>query len=376
MPPLSSAQKPLTQNVDESRTDDTTITFMEVYRAYQWSGVCWRYLSWRKANPDAMESGYTAVFLEQYKTKIGIAGLYADEYQMSDEQAQVLGHYIARCDAAFELAALESGSNVSILPAQLLELLMDMTPKTEKERQIVHLLKTERALTQIRRQISQAEAGSNTWTDEQIQQAWARVRTLYQQIKDTDEVSRQAIEAEVKSIKDKLNNQIAHDYSQVEGLMNDVLQQLNEARALLNSKDPDVFYLAKTTAEYYPGLYGLGVNLGGVFGYDLMTRYPQYRYLTPGEELMKTLDLSVSGLLASYLVTEAGLLYYCSLGADCESSSVLMTQFCLGLIVELNTHHSACGRDLVGYFYDAFLTAGQKEDVNRLLDWVVVFYDS
>ncbi|MCB1582571.1 MAG: hypothetical protein KDI92_05850 [Xanthomonadales bacterium] len=77
------------------------------------------------------------------------------------------------------------------------------------------------------------------------------------------------------------------------------------------------------------------------------------------------------------LIESASMLYLCYLGADCGPNSVLVRKYCLNPQANFqNNYPNACGKTLIDFYTENYLTPNQWKDVSSLFDIMVNMYGS
>ena len=75
------------------------------------------------------------------------------------------------------------------------------------------------------------------------------------------------------------------------------------------------------------------------------------------------------------LIEPASILYLCYLGDDCDVGSSHVNKYCLGTgIFHNDLYPDACGKSLVDFFSEDYLTRNQWTDVSHLFDLMVEMY--
>lgn len=307
---------------------DAESSYLDIYRKYQWAKVCQPYL-FEKVEHD--KNKQPMVF--DYQSKF-IEGLNAGKRYLGQEevtpvaQLQVLDKYIQACESVVELVKIIDEKGVRIAEELLLNLLLDFPAKSQKEKDIKRLLNTQN--------------GINTMQAELISVIESSFEGDVEQALSPGEV-------------DLMRHSISSQYAQI--------------KTKLPSKDFDVFMLAKTLSEMQAGYAGLGV-----LWYDFFRRDYQVTYTTPGEEMMRLLSIKERHVF-NQAALPAGLLYLCSLGDDCSANGLMMTSYCLGLN-GLKSSPASCGKDLLAFYLEGFVTPNLMQDVELILELMEVEYGS
>lgn len=99
-------------------------------------------------------------------------------------------------------------------------------------------------------------------------------------------------------------------------------------------------------------------------------------YASPSEIIKNHAQIFDSSLY-DIMIKPAGYLYLCYLGDDCGPDSTYVREYCL----DLDNYHTqmyvdACGKNLIDFYTDEYLTANQWLDVSYLFDVMVDYYEN
>lgn len=352
------------------------MSFLDWYHQYRWAWVCNVYWYWQSKVDDKLLSDQLleTAFLEHYEVRTGGLGTYADEYIMPQAQKEVLHAYAQRCDRVLSLVAdIAPYSNEPI--RVLWQLLKESETENSTEQTIQELLRMQDTMHNNHRLLNDMWESEDTWSEQEIIEAWDKVNTYFDMMISADAAQKKALRLKIDAIRAELVQQKVQYAADIVTFIAVLKKDYARIDGLLSSRAPEVFYLAKNLAERSDGFGGLGAIPNGIFEGHFVESF-QVAQVTPSERLWIELGMLGNHATNWGLSIAAGILYYCTLGADCQADGLLMTQLCLGLTQDMNSHHSACGKDYFDYLFGVYLTEGQAEDVRLLLAWMEVFYGS
>lgn len=99
-------------------------------------------------------------------------------------------------------------------------------------------------------------------------------------------------------------------------------------------------------------------------------------HLPPSHQIMQQSPTTDSDHF-NLLIESASMLYLCYLGADCGPDSAHVRKYCLNPQANFqNNYPNACGKSLIDFYTENYLTPNQWKDVSRLFDIMVNMYES
>ena len=148
------------------------------------------------------------------------------------------------------------------------------------------------------------------------------------------------------------------------------------------------YYMEQAMYDGFPESFVLAVKtLESTPQFDLRVAHNEYRpyqdeveeliteYTPPSQHLFsyaKTQDHAIFDLL----IEPASHLMLCYMGADCSAESEWVRYYCLGNDYHETTYPSACGKSLLDFYTDDYLSPNLWQDVSQLFDKMVYYYES
>lgn len=97
----------------------------------------------------------------------------------------------------------------------------------------------------------------------------------------------------------------------------------------------------------------------------------------PPSQLIKTEAGVLDSVHFDLLIKPAGFLYLCYLGDDCGPNSAMVRTYCLDIDNHhIKTYEEACGKNLIDFYSEDYLTPNQWLDVSYLFDVMVSYYEN
>jgi hypothetical protein len=342
----------LAENKDDKQKD-TPVDFITAYRDWDYFSNC-----------------YTDV--EDFSNKKDPLETLAERFELNPRESQTqptaqqntyYQHHVETCKSMITLFDNES-DDYYLIRQQLRRRYENITPKTEKSKQLAHALEMVQHLKNFRLELSSAHFSKSNLTPDQlntlnneISRLTSLLVNVYQgesededltpeQILQIESYSKQIeeIRFEIASSKVDDNALITAIESKIDGYLNSIDDYL------LHVQSPDAFLLlAKQLykAEYYQKDYSIMTQLKSQTGiYD-----PYY---------INILNTIVMPLVA------------CSMDYPCDAESDYILSYCLGLRDSM--FNQACGMNLEDFYFNFYIGANQLNDVNNYFNFLVSRY--
>ncbi len=204
----------------------------------------------------------------------------------------------------------------------------------------------------------------------QIQQ---QIDVIYQQTDQADWNEINKLQQQIKALSEQKNQRLPVDQEQRLSALDAFNQLTYYMKQAMNDGFPasfmalvetmemtEQFHFKVASADYHP------------YSTSVIKLIPEYT--PPSMHIFayaKTQDQQVFNLL----VEPASQLLLCYMGADCSAESAWVRQYCLGNKHRVSTFPDACGKSLLDFYTDDYLTPNLWLDVSELFDKMVSYYE-
>ncbi|VAW45250.1 hypothetical protein MNBD_GAMMA02-1630 [hydrothermal vent metagenome] len=314
---------------------------------------------------------------------------YKSSQQAPPNQVQALEDFVQQCltlkSAVFFRASIDTEfPEYKFAHPVLVELRKEWhnsQPETPAEKHLDKVTKLSKQWQQSLEELLQISSGDFFYSKEerdsleksalQIQQ---QIDVIYQQTDQADWNEINKLQQQIKALSEQKNQRLPVDEEQRLSALdafNQLTYYMEQAMydgfpasfvtLIENLEMADHFQLKVASADYYP------------YSNDVIKLIPEYT--PPSQHLFayaKTQDQQVFNLL----IEPASQLMLCYMGADCSAESAWVRQYCLGNKHRVSTFPDACGKSLLDFYTDDYLTPNLWLDVSELFDKMVSYYES
>lgn len=374
---LQHAEQPVQFTSPTAKKDRSYLT---IYHDLQLATECSFFIQTNDEEPGGYD--YLQNLTEAYHRQFNSSEL------LPVKQAEALELWIQQCvalkTAVFNRANINKNLPVDLYTdriwAALNKELSQTQPETPAEQHLARTIKLGEQWTLLFGQLIDVMRGEYQHSESVREMMYAEsyainesINIMYQ-TNATDATEIQRLEQQAAALYETAEKRLAVDEAQRK-LALEAFNPINaELESMLLSSYPDSFKKAMSLLhlnnEYL-------LTLGADSGNNLL--YHNIKLLVPWHkspshiirENAQIKDVDHYNLL----IEPASILYLCYLGDDCDEGSSQVNKYCLGTgIFHNDLYPSACGKSLVDFFSEDYLTVNQWIDVSQLFDLMVEMY--
>lgn len=375
-PSIDSAEttKPKAAQKDQKRT------YMQVYHDLQLASVCNNFYTNNHENKGHFD--YLAGLHNAHRYKIKV-----DE-NAPDIQVDALEKLVQRCldlkSDTFDRAKIfEAFPDYQFAYPVLVELRKELsltTPQTPEEIHLAETIQTSKSWRKLYNALFAVLRGEYKHDQRQRDQFQQQITELQEQITflyQTNPENSEAIEAlnnEVTQLRIQSDERQPVDQVKLNEILASFFPVNEQMLNSLTTSHPESFRYLMTTL-HMKSRYHLVIGAGQRYA-QLLAKLPEdinWPQL-PNQQIMIQSEHQDSDLF-DLLIQPAADLYLCYLGADCGPESEMVLNYCLNWEKDhYDSHVDACGKSLLDFYSENYLTANQWTDVNALFETMVKMY--
>lgn len=364
----------------KEKSDDQERTYMQVYYDLQLAAAC---DSFYRNNHEAKGNF-------DYVTKLHQAHHYKT---MSDEnapeiQVSALEKRVQRCldlktdtfDRAKIFEAFPDYQFAYPVTVELRKELQQTIPKTPEEIHLAQTIQTSKSWRNLNNALYAVLRGDYNHDQSQRAQFQQQITALQEQISflyQTNSENSEAIEAlnnEVTQLQKQADERLPVDEAKLNEILASFFPVNEQMHHSLATSHPESFRYLMTTL-HMKGHYNLVIGKGLRYT-KLLDKLPENISWpqSPNQQILNQSGHKDSELF-DLLIQPAATLYLCYLGTDCGADSEWVMNYCINWDNNYyNSYVDACGKSLIDFYAEDFLTANQWSDVNALFEIMVEMY--
>jgi len=238
-------------------------------------------------------------------------------------------------------------------------------PQTEPEKVLEKGLELFNQHKELEKSIGDATQSYSLLSEDEMQNIKTKIQKLNQQIKELKANPDSQTNNQIQSLISELSNKRSQLYKTIrenkvtntdkeakKRAEDNVLQHKNTLLDFLKSNNSPDILLLYSRMFFYPATFEFNPIL---------------------EDMKRELATYEPYLLLS--LYEVGIkLAACSMNYPCDDQSLFVLNYCIGERKYFNMSPSACGKSLEGFYFNAYLSPNQLEDVSKYLNYILENY--
>jgi len=281
--------------------------------------------------------------------------------QATDLQIQYFSEFTEWCQSFLK----DNNETYNSAFKRLHDVFNSAVPQTEPEKVLEKGLELFNQHKELEKSIGDATQSYSLLSEDEMQNIKTKIQKLNQQIKELKANPDSQTNNQIQSLISELSNKRSQLYKTIrenkvtntdkeakKRAEDNVLQHKNTLLDFLKSNNSPDILLLYSRMFFYPATFEFNPIL---------------------EDMKRELATYEPYLLLS--LYEVGIkLAACSMNYPCDDQSLFVLNYCIGERKYFNMSPSACGKSLEGFYFNAYLSPNQLEDVSKYLNYILENY--